>query len=84
VFIITIDPKPCQSEYRNKTIEENPDNRILFQDDESVLKLEKYEEFIEQDKRLKEIFTPEIRQRIRALCVDDEDLYQEAKNISLS
>lgn len=74
---------PISIPTRNKTIEENPDNRILFQDDESVFKLEKYEEFIEQDKRVKELFNPEIRQRIRDLCVYDEELYQEAKNISL-
>lgn len=49
-----------------------------------MVKLEKYKELIEQDKRVKEIFTPEIRQIIRALCVDDEDLYQEAKNIFIS
>ncbi len=75
---------PIKIHTRNKTIEENPKNRILFQDEESAFKLEKYEELIEQDKRVKEIFTPKIRKRIRALCVYDEELYQEAKNICLS
>lgn len=66
---------------KNRTIEENPEQRILFNDEESSMKLEKYEELMEQDKKVKKLFTPEIRQKIKQLCVYDEELYQEAKNI---
>lgn len=69
---------------RNKTIEADPNNRVLFQDEESATKLQKYEELTEQDKKVKELFTPEIRQVIRSLCVHDEALYREAKSISPS
>lgn len=69
---------------RNKTIDENPKNRILFQDEESKIKLENYGDLMEQDKAVKALFTSEVRAIIRELCLCDTELYQEARQLALS